>query len=135
MRRSKISTGLNSLVNIVNRKGELKLSDAAKILDIDEDSLEGLVKILVNHGILEIHYSIVGDKILRKGEKIKGPISREQIKKKVEETLTKEKIEEREETKRVERLLGVMKRRIAEKKGIIPKVERRSLEEKLRRIE
>ncbi|MEA3254461.1 MAG: hypothetical protein U9Q22_01335, partial [Candidatus Altiarchaeota archaeon] len=120
MRSSKIRTGLNSLVNIVSKKGEFKLTDAAKMLDIDETSLEGLVKILVEHEILEVHYSIVGDKILRKGAKIKGTVSRQQIKETVDETLTSEKIEEREETKRIERLLDVMKKRIAEKKNIAP---------------
>ena len=70
MPSSRIRTGLNILVSIVNKRGEIRLSDAAKMLDLDEESLENLVKILVDHKILEIHYSIVGDKILKKGEKI-----------------------------------------------------------------
>ncbi len=117
MPSSRIRTGLNILVNIVNKRGEIKLSDAAKMLDLDEEALENLVKILVEHKILEIHYSIVGDKILKTGEKIKSTISREQIQEKLDETLTEEKIEEREETKEIERLLGVMKKKIQEKKG------------------
>ena len=118
MPSSRIRTGLNILVNIVNKRGEVRLADAAKMLDLDEESLENLVKILVDHKILEIHYSIVGDKILRKGEKIKKTVSREQITEKVNETLTEAKIDDREETKEIERVLGVMKKKIAEKKGI-----------------
>jgi len=117
MPSSRIRTGLNILVNIVNKRGEIRLTDAAKMLDIDEESLENLVKILVDHKILEIHYSIVGDKILRKGEKIKSATSREQIQEKVDETLSEEKIEERVEAKEIERLLGVMKKKFRRKKA------------------
>jgi len=124
MPTGRIKTGLDRLIVLVNKKGEIKLTDAAKILDMDEEALNEFVKILVDHEIIEIKYSFVGDKILKRGPKIKGAISRKEIKEKVE-TITKK------EPEKVDRLLGVIKKKIAEKK----RVKARPREEERRRRE
>jgi chromosomal replication initiator protein DnaA len=113
---SKIKTSLDFLVNLVNKWGKIKLQDAAKALDMDEASVEELVKILVEHKIIELHYSIVGDKILKRGEKLKGAVSKEEIKRHVEETLSEEELKKAKEAEKVEKLLGIMKKRISERR-------------------
>lgn len=121
MPTSKIKTGLDKLVALVNKRGEIKLADAGKLLGLDDKTIKELAKILVEHEIVEIHYSIVGDKILKKGKKLREVISPEQVVKHVDETLKKKTVEEVEEAERVDRLLGVMKKKIAKKRreGVI----------------
>ncbi len=133
MPESKIRTSLDSLVNLVNKFGKVKFQDAAKALDMDEASLEELVKILSENKIVEIHYSIVGDKIIKKGEKLEGAVSKEEISRHVEETLSEEELKKAKETEKVEQLLDVMKQRISERKK--EKVFKPAgIEERLRRL-
>jgi predicted HTH domain antitoxin len=95
------------LVNLINRRGRVSFSDAAKMLDLDENSLSQFLKILVDYKILEIEYSADGDRVLKKGDAIESTIIPKEIREKVEAALDAEKIEERDISKKAEVLIDV----------------------------
>ncbi len=62
-----INTDLSALVMALEEKEGIKLSEAAQRLELSEHETERLAKMLVEYKILEIHYSLKGHKILKKG--------------------------------------------------------------------
>ncbi|RLI93927.1 MAG: hypothetical protein DRO90_02885, partial [Candidatus Altiarchaeales archaeon] len=80
---SSIRSDINNLVRLINNRGKIKLEDAARLLKMETKSLEDLVKILENLEIIEVEYSFVGDKILKKGPRIDS-LSSDEIGKRVE---------------------------------------------------
>lgn len=102
---------LNLLVNMVNRRGQISLSDAAKMFDLDESSLSQVVKVLVDKGVLTIEYSADGEKIIKKGATIESTIFSKDLKDKVDSILDSSKVEELEAAKKAEELLNIRSRR------------------------
>jgi len=97
---------LNVLVSMVNRKGQITLSDASKLFDLEEERLNDLVKVLVDNKILEVEYPASGEKILRKGEAVRSIIAAEEIKKKVDEVLDNADLEHKVGITAVEEILN-----------------------------
>ena len=67
MNGNKINTSLSVLVSALEEKQGIKLSEAAQTLELTEHETEKLAKMLAECKILEIHYSLKGQKILKKG--------------------------------------------------------------------
>ncbi|MCK5422471.1 MAG: hypothetical protein KAJ08_09910, partial [Deltaproteobacteria bacterium] len=114
---NKIETSLDGLVSLVNDKGALKISNAAKILDIEESTLDELVKVLVDRRIIEIHYSLTGSRVIKPGEMMEEVISKNE--KSADDVVEPEPLEtewESEKADEVNDLIGAMKKKINEKK-------------------
>ncbi|HEX55046.1 MAG: hypothetical protein DRO95_02880, partial [Candidatus Altiarchaeales archaeon] len=109
---SSIRSDINNLVRLINNRGKIKLEDAARLLKMETKSLEDLVKILENLEIIEVEYSFVGDKILKKGPRIDS-LSSDEIGKRVE-NIADGRLERKPH--RVETFLGLIKRRTAKRK-------------------
>jgi len=106
MTTNKISTDLSSLVSVLKEKDEIRLTEAALMLELSEPETETLAKKLAEYGILEIRYSIKGHKTLKKGAKIAEG-------KETEKDLHKKHPVSAE----TEKAFTMMRQRIAEKKG------------------
>jgi len=102
---------LNLLVNMVNRRGQISLGDAAKMFDLDEASLSEVVKVLVDKGVLTIEYSAGGDKIIRKGKAIESTVYAMDLKNKVDSILDSARVEEMDAARRAEEMLDTKSRR------------------------
>ncbi|MFZ2456025.1 MAG: hypothetical protein WAX07_06075 [Candidatus Altiarchaeia archaeon] len=106
MTKNMISTDLSRLVSVLKEKNEIKLTEAALMLELSEHETETLTKKLAEYGILEMRYSLKGHKTLRIGSKMteneepekgshkKHPVSAE-----------------------TEKAFNIMRHKIAEKKG------------------
>jgi hypothetical protein len=92
---------LNLLISLVVRREKISLSEAAKMLDLDESSLNAIVHILVEKKILSIEYTAEGGRIIGKGETIEGTDYME-IKKRVDEILNSIKEEDLEAAKKLD---------------------------------
>lgn len=68
MSGNKINTSLSVLVSALEEKREIKLSEAAQTLELSEHETEKLAKMMAECRILEIHYNLKGQKILKRGE-------------------------------------------------------------------
>lgn len=62
----KIETSLDSLLDIIMKKGTIKVSDAAKQLKVSEKQIEEWAHVLEEHDIIEIHYPAMGKPLLKK---------------------------------------------------------------------
>jgi 3-keto-L-gulonate-6-phosphate decarboxylase/chromosome segregation ATPase len=62
---------VNQLIDLVNEKGELKLKDAAKQLQVQEYLLRRLADLLEKRKIIEIAAPLLGDVVLRRGKNMK----------------------------------------------------------------
>ena len=102
---------LNLLVNMVNRRGQISLTDAAKMFDLDEASLAEVVKVLVDKGVLAIEYSADGERIIKKGTVIESTIYHRDITNKVDSALDSAKVEEMDVAKKAEVLLDKISRK------------------------
>ena len=56
-----LETNADRLLKMVNRKGELKISEAAKSFGISESKIEEWGNILEEHKLVRMHYSPIGD--------------------------------------------------------------------------
>jgi hypothetical protein len=92
---------LNLLIALVVRRERISLSEASKMLDLDESSLTALVRIMVDKKILTLEYTAEGERIIGKGETIKGTDYVE-IKKRVDDILNNLKEEDLEGAKKSE---------------------------------
>jgi hypothetical protein len=106
MANSRLRLVLHVLVNIVNRRGQVSMSGASKLFDMSESVLDDFIKILVENKVLEMEYSVDGEKILRKGELIKTIYFPEEIRKKVDEVFDAVDIESRTKALEAERILN-----------------------------
>ncbi|MBN2014045.1 MAG: hypothetical protein JW778_02595 [Candidatus Altiarchaeota archaeon] len=61
---------INRLLDLINKRGEIRLKDAAKELSIQEYLLRRWCNILENRGIIEIKAPLLGDIVLKKGAKM-----------------------------------------------------------------
>lgn len=67
MLKNRINTELSKLVDALDAKEEIKISEAARILEHSEHETEILAKKLAEYGIIELRYSLKGYKTIRKG--------------------------------------------------------------------
>jgi hypothetical protein len=65
-----INTDLSGLVSVLKEKDEIRLTEAALMLELSEHETEILAKKLADYGILEMRYSLKGHKTIRKGARI-----------------------------------------------------------------
>jgi len=72
-----LETNVDRLFHLVERKKEIKIDDAARILNIREGKIEGWGKILESHNLVKLHYPPFGKAVLivkkleRRGKVIK----------------------------------------------------------------
>jgi hypothetical protein len=92
---------LNMLISLVVRREKISLSEASKMLDLDESSLNAIVHILVEKKILSIEYTADGERIIGKGEAVEGTDYME-IKMRVDEILSSIKEEDLEAARKAE---------------------------------
>ncbi len=62
-----VANSMDQLVGLLEKEGAIKLGDAAKALDVDKERIESWAKMLVKADVAQIHYSVIGGAILRKG--------------------------------------------------------------------
>jgi len=63
------------LVTLIQREREVRITDAARALKLDEKSVMDVAKILSEPKILEIFYAVSGDIILRQGKEFKRAVA------------------------------------------------------------
>ena len=87
---------------------DIRVDQVVKSLGIEEKDVLELAKILQEHDIVKLHYTVVGDIVLKKGKKLEvsGGDVDEEI----------QKIERGSEDTEVDKLLDVIRDRIREKK-------------------
>jgi len=102
---------LNLLVNMVNRRGQISLSDAAKMFDLDEASLVDVVRVLVDKGVLAIEYSADGERIIKKGTDIESTVYHKDITDKVDSVLDSANVDDMAVAKKAEELLDKKSRK------------------------
>ena len=112
----RIKTSADTLVELIREKKGIKVDDAITKLDMDKDAVMTLARILQEHKILEIHYTLEGETILKAGENINKTITEEQIENHVVEVATDGEIEEAKCSEDVAELLRNIHERIFEKK-------------------
>jgi len=66
MSKSIINTELSKLASALEEKEEIRINEAATILDRSEAETEAIAKKLAEYGLLEIRYSLTGYKTLRR---------------------------------------------------------------------
>jgi len=59
---------------LINSKKEVKVSDASRVLGLDEKSLMDLAEILCNSRIIDVVYTISGDVLLKPGREFRRSI-------------------------------------------------------------
>ena len=64
-----VSTSMDQLVGLLEKGGTIKISDASRELGTDKEHVEGWAKMLEKAGIVNIHYSVVGGALLKRGPK------------------------------------------------------------------
>lgn len=62
----RIETSLDSLLDMIMKKGSVKVSDAARQLKVREKQIEEWAHVLEEHDIIEIHYPTMGKPLLKK---------------------------------------------------------------------
>jgi hypothetical protein len=63
-----VSTIMDQLVGLLESKPTVKMGDAAKQLDVPKDRVESWAKMLEKEGVIQIHYSVIGGALLKKGQ-------------------------------------------------------------------
>lgn len=63
---SNVKTSMDQLLDMINDKGSVKISDAAKKLKIKDKQIEEWAKVLEEHGLIEVHYPAIGKPVLKK---------------------------------------------------------------------
>jgi len=108
MTNNRINTDLSGLVSVLKEKDEIKLTEAALMLELSEHETEVLAKKLSDYGILEMRYSLKGHKTLRRGAKIS------EVKESEKEPHKKHAV-----SAETQKAVNSMRHMIAEKKGYI----------------
>jgi hypothetical protein len=65
-RQKRIETPLDELLELVMKRGTVKISEAAKAFRVKESQLEEWARLLEEHELIEIHYPTIGKPILKK---------------------------------------------------------------------
>ena len=91
-----VSTEMDQLMELIDEVTTIKVGDAANELGVDKSRIESWAKMLEKAGAIEVHYSVIGGAVLRKGKKfdqIWGKVSKKQEKDCPEEKEPVDKIE------------------------------------------
>jgi hypothetical protein len=64
--QKRIETPLDELLELIMKKGTVRLVDAAKAFHVKESQLEEWARLLEEHELIEIHYPTIGKPILKK---------------------------------------------------------------------
>lgn len=66
---AEVSTSMDQLVGLLQTRGVVKVTDAAKELGTDKGHIESWAKMLEKADAIEVHYSVIGGALLKKGPK------------------------------------------------------------------
>jgi len=101
-----LETGIDRLLNIVNKRKSILLSKAANELKVSEDVIENWGGILESHDLIKMHYPIVGepslDMLTEEDRKTKEEKKKDRLEKKKKEDLEKKKKKELEKKRKSE---------------------------------
>ncbi len=64
-----VSTSMDQLVGLLEKKDNIKINDAAKELDTDKEHVESWTRMLEKAGLIELHYSVIGGAFIKRGPK------------------------------------------------------------------
>ena len=64
-----VSTSMDQLVELLEKKDTIKVSDAAKELGTDKEHIESWTRMLEKAGLVELHYSVIGGAFVKRGPK------------------------------------------------------------------
>jgi len=62
-----VSTSMDQLIGLLSNKGIIKITDAARDLKTDKSHIESWARMLEKEGIVQVHYSVIGGAVIRKG--------------------------------------------------------------------
>lgn len=62
-----VSTSMDQLIELIEKRGTIKMADASRELSADKERIESWAKMLEKAGMVEIHYSVIGGALLKKG--------------------------------------------------------------------
>jgi hypothetical protein len=65
---AEVSTSMDQLVELLKDRGAVKVSQAAEELDVDKGHIESWAKMLEKANAIELHYSVIGGAVLKKGK-------------------------------------------------------------------
>ena len=70
---NKLETNIDRLYRLVKERGEIKVSEAAKIFRVGKTEIEKWGQVLQDHNLVELHYPLIGEAVLRvkKQKKVK----------------------------------------------------------------
>ncbi|MBN2518317.1 MAG: hypothetical protein JXB14_05710 [Candidatus Altiarchaeota archaeon] len=74
-----VSTTMDQLVELLEKSSMVKISDAAKELEVDKDRIESWARMLEKAEAVEIHYSVIGGAVLKRGPKFDSIIRKKKI--------------------------------------------------------
>lgn len=86
-----VSTEMDQLMELIDEVNTIKVGDAANELGVDKSLVEGWAKMLEKAGVVDVHYSVIGGAILRKGKKF-DQVWRKSAKKQEKEGFTEKDI-------------------------------------------
>lgn len=66
-----IRTSLDALLEMIMKKGSVKINEASKKLRVNDKKIEEWAQLLEEHGLIDIHYPTVGKPVLKKKAKVK----------------------------------------------------------------
>lgn len=61
----KVETNIDRLHHLIKEKGEIKVSKAAKIFNVNESEIERWGQILQDHNLVQLHYPLIGEAVLK----------------------------------------------------------------------
>jgi adenylate kinase family enzyme len=64
-----VSTSMDALVGLLEKKGSVKMGEAVKELNTDKSHVEGWAEMLRKAGVAEVKYSVIGGAVIKKGPK------------------------------------------------------------------
>ena len=64
-----VSTSMDQLVELLEKKDTIKVTDAAKELGTDKEHVESWTRMLEKAGLVQLHYSVIGGAFVKRGPK------------------------------------------------------------------
>ncbi len=62
-----VSTSMDQLVGMLESRGAIKVSDAAKQIGTSKERVESWAKMLDKAGVVQLHYSVIGGAVIKRG--------------------------------------------------------------------
>lgn len=76
---------MDQLVGLLEKSGTVKINDAAKELGVEKTRIESWAKMLDKAEVIEIHYSVIGGAILKRGPKFDSVVKKKRVEEKEKE--------------------------------------------------